>query len=108
MNQMEIFKNPEFGSVRAVEDRRRSTWSGGVRTLPRRWATPSHRMLLTGIAHVDALRRSRGVQTGKKADGTPAVQMVEMLHHPRSRSLSAWSSVQQAPQSKAVSPVGYV
>ena len=48
MNQMEIFKNPEFGSVRVIEENGKYLFCGVV--LPRRWAIPSHRMLLTGIA----------------------------------------------------------
>ena len=79
MNQMEIFKNPEFGSIRIIEEDGKPLFCGtdvaaalGY-TNPRK-AVRDHTRCGT--------KRSIGVQTGKKADGTPAVQMVEMLFIP--------------------------
>ena len=79
MNQMEIFKNPEFGSIRVIEEDGKYLFCGtDVATAlgytnPRK-AVRDHTRCGT--------KRSIGVQTGKKADGTPAVQMVEMLFIP--------------------------
>ena len=79
MNQMKIFKNPEFGNVRVIDEDGTSLFCGtDVATAlgytnPRK-AVRDHTRCGT--------KRSIGVQTGKKADGTPAVQMVEMLFIP--------------------------
>ena len=79
MNQMEIFRNPEFGSIRVIEENGKYLFCGtDVATAlgytnPRK-AVRDHTRYGT--------KRSIGVQTGKKADGTPAVQMVEMLFLP--------------------------
>ena len=79
MNQMKIFENPEFGAVRVIEEDGKYLFCGtdvaaalGY-TNPRK-AVRDHTRCGT--------KRSVGVQTGKKADGTPAVQMVEMLFIP--------------------------
>ena len=79
MNQMEIFKNLEFGSIRVIEEDGKYLFCGtDVATAlgytnPRK-AVRDHTRYGT--------KRSIGVQTGKKADGTPAMQMVEMLFLP--------------------------
>ena len=79
MNQMEIFKNPEFGSVRVIEENGKYLFCG-VDVAKALGYTKPHNAIDRHCPH--ALKRGIGVQTGKKADGTPAVQMVEMLFIP--------------------------
>ena len=79
MNQMEIFKNPEFGSVRVIEENGKYLFCG-VDVAKALGYTKPQNAIDRHCTH--ALKRGIGVQTGKKADGTPAVQMVEMLFIP--------------------------
>ena len=79
MNQMEIFKNPEFGSVRVIEENGKYLFCG-VDVAKALGYTKPQNAIDQHCPH--ALKRGIGVQTGKKADGTPAVQMVEMLFIP--------------------------
>ncbi len=79
MNQMEIFKNPEFGSVRVIEENGKYLFCG-VDVAKALGYTKPQNAIDRHCPH--ALKRGIGVPTGKKADGTPAVQMVEMLFIP--------------------------
>ena len=79
MNQMEIFKNPEFGSVRVIEENDKYLFCG-VDVAKALGYTKPQNAIDRHCPH--ALKRGIGVQTGKKADGSPAVQMVEMLFIP--------------------------
>ena len=79
MNQMEIFKNPEFGSVRVIEENGKYLFCG-VDVAKALGYTKPQNAIDRHCPH--ALKRGIVVQTGKKADGTPAVQMVEMLFIP--------------------------
>ena len=79
MNQMKIFKNPEFGSVRVIEENGKYLFCG-VDVAKALGYTKPQNAIDRHCPH--ALKRGIGVQTGKKADGTPAVQMVEMLFIP--------------------------
>ena len=79
MNQMEIFKNPEFGSVRVIEENGKYLFCG-VDVAKALGYTKPQNAIDRHCPH--APKRGIGVQTGKKADGTPAVQMVEMLFIP--------------------------
>ena len=79
MNQMEIFKNPEFGSVRVIDENGKYLFCG-VDVAKALGYTKPQNAIDRHCPH--ALKRGIGVQTGKKADGTPAVQMVEMLFIP--------------------------
>ena len=79
MNQMEIYKNPEFGSVRVIEENGKYLFCG-VDVAKALGYTKPQNAIDRHCPH--ALKRGIGVQTGKKADGTPAVQMVEMLFIP--------------------------
>ena len=79
MNQMEIFKNPEFGSVRVIEENGKYLFCG-VDVAKALGYTKPQNAIDRHCPH--ALKRGIGVKTGKKADGTPAVQMVEMLFIP--------------------------
>ena len=81
MSDIQIFSNPEFGSVRTLEE-------GGVVLF---CATDTARVL--GYAKPQdaiskhcphSVKRGVGVQTGIRADGTPAMQTVEMSFIPES------------------------
>ena len=81
MNELMIFNNPEFGTVRTLEE------SGNVLFCAKDVAT-----VLAYKDTDDAIRRHCphavkhrvGVQTGTKADGSPAMQTVEMSFIPES------------------------
>ena len=81
MNELMIFNNPEFGTVRTLEE------SGNVLFCAKDVAT-----VLAYKDTDDAIRRhcphavkhQVGVQTGTKADGSPAMQTVEMSFIPES------------------------
>ena len=79
MNQMEIFKNPEFGSIRTFEQDGKVLFCGTDVATALGYANP--RKAVRDHTHYGT-KCSIGGQTGKKADGTPAVQMVEMLFIP--------------------------
>ena len=79
MNQMEIFKNPEFGSIRTFEQDDKVLFCGTDIAAALGYTNP--RKAVRDHTR-GGPKRSIGVQTGKKADGTPAVQMVEMLFIP--------------------------
>ena len=79
MNQMEIFKNPEFGSIRTFEQDGKVLFCGTDVAAALGYANP--RKAVRDHTRCGT-KCSIGVQTGKKADGTPAVQMVEMLFIP--------------------------
>ncbi len=79
MNEMQIFRSPDFGEVRTVEENGTVLFCGSDiakalgYTNPRK-AVSDHCRCVT--------KRYIGVQTGTKADGTPAMQEVEMLFIP--------------------------
>ena len=79
MNQMEIFKNPGFGSIRTFEQDDKVLFCGTDIAAALGYTNP--RKAVRDHTR-GGTKRSIGVQTGKKADGTPAVQMVEMLFIP--------------------------
>ena len=79
MNQMEIFKNPEFGSIRTFEQDGKVLFCGTDVATALGYANP--RKAVRDHTRCGT-KCSIGVQTGKKADGSPAVQMVEMLFIP--------------------------
>ena len=79
MSQMEIFKNPEFGSIRTFEQDGKVLFCGTDVATALGYANP--RKAVRDHTRCGT-KCSIGVQTGKKADGTPAVQMVEMLFIP--------------------------
>lgn len=81
MSNIQVFDNPEFGAVRTLEE-------GGVVLF---CATDTAKVL--GYAKPQdaiskhcphSVKRGVGVQTGTKADGTPAMQTVEMSFIPES------------------------
>lgn len=76
MNEMQIFRSPDFGEVRTVEENGTVLFCGSDIAKALGYAKPQNAL----NAHCrGALKRGIGVQTGTKADGTPAMQEVEML-----------------------------
>lgn len=76
MNEMQIFRSPDFGEVRTVEENGAVLFCGSDIAKALGYAKPQNAL----NAHCrGALKRGIGVQTGTKADGTPAMQEVEML-----------------------------
>lgn len=79
MNQIEIFNSPEFGSIRTLEQDGKVLFCGTDVATALGYTNP--RKAVRDHTR-GGTKCSIGVQTGKKADGTPAVQMVEMLFIP--------------------------
>ena len=79
MNELMIFDNPEFGEVRTLEENGTVLFCGTDVAQALGYAKTQN-AIATHCPH--ALKRGVGVQTGTKADGTPAIQMVEMTFIP--------------------------
>ena len=79
MNQIEIFNSPEFGSIRTLEQNGKVLFCGTDVATALGYTNP--RKAVRDHTR-GGTKCSIGVQTGKKADGSPAVQMVEMLFIP--------------------------
>ena len=75
-NEMQIFNDPEFGSVRTLEIDGKPYFVANDIAKALGYAKPQNAI----ATHCkDALKQGIGVQTGLKADGTPAIQTVDML-----------------------------
>ena len=81
MNEIMIFNNPEFGEVRTLEEGGTVLFCGTDVARALGYAKPQN-AVATHCPH--ALKRGIGVQTGTRADGTPAMQMMEMTFIPES------------------------
>ena len=86
MNQIEIFNSPEFGSIRTLEQNGKVLFCGTDVATALGYTNP--RKAVRDHTR-GGTKCSIGVQTGKKADGSPAVQMVEMLFIPEKQSAPA-------------------
>lgn len=76
MNNIQIFNDPEFGSVRTVEIDRKPYFVANDVAKALGYAKPQNAI----ATHCrGALKQGIGVKTGLKADGTPATQTVDML-----------------------------
>ena len=72
---MQVFSNPEFGEIRTLCEGDKVLFCGSDVAKALGYAIP-RKALLDHCPSV--LKRNVGVQTGVKADGTPAMQKVEM------------------------------
>ena len=81
MNEMQIFNNPEFGSVRTLEENGAVLFCGTDVARALGYSKPQN-AVSTHCPH--ASKRGIGVQTGRKADGSPAMQIVETMFIPES------------------------
>lgn len=79
MNEMQIFRSPDFGEVRTVEENGTVLFCGSDVAKSLGYANP--RKAVSDHCRC-VTKRYIGVQTGTKADGTPAMQEVEMLFIP--------------------------
>lgn len=79
MNEMQIFRSPDFGEVRTVEENGTVLFCGSDVADSLGYKRPNDAI----STHCrGTVKRRIGVQTGTKADGTPAMQEVEMLFIP--------------------------
>lgn len=81
MNELMIFNNPEFGTFRTLDESGNVLFCGTDVAQALGYAKPRD-AVSTHCPH--AVKRGVGVQTGTKADGTPAMQTVEMSFIPES------------------------
>lgn len=81
MSDLQIFNSPEFGEVRTLEEDGAVLFCGADVARALGYSKPQNAI----STHCrGALKRGIGVETGKRADGTPAMQNVEMLFIPES------------------------
>lgn len=75
-NRMQVFQSEEFGSVRTIDENGNVLFCGSDVAKALGYKRPNEAI----SAHAKGtVKRRIGVQTGVKADGTPATQEVEML-----------------------------
>lgn len=81
MNELmtRVFENEEFGSVRTIVENGEVLFCGADVARALKYARPLNAI---GQHCPHSLKRGVGVQTGVKADGTPAMQTVEMIFIP--------------------------
>ena len=76
MNELQIFKNNDFGEIRTLEEDGKILFCASDVAKSLGYAKPQNAI----TTHCKgALKRGIGVETGKKADGTTAIQNIEML-----------------------------
>ena len=79
MNNLQIFQNPQFGEIRTVTENGVTLFCGSDVAKALGYKRPNDAI----TAHCKGtVKRRIGVQTGTKADGSPAIQQVEMLFIP--------------------------
>lgn len=76
MNDLQIFKNAEFGEIRTVEIEGKPYFVGNDIAKALGYVKPQNAI---SVHCRGALKQGIGVQTGIKADGNPAMQTIEML-----------------------------
>lgn len=81
MNDLMLFNNPDFGEVRTLAENGAVLFCGTDVAQALGYANPRD-AIRTNCPHV--VKRATGVQTGIKADGSPAMQTVEMSFIPES------------------------
>ena len=77
MNEIQIFNNAEFGEIRTVTDEQGNPWLALV-DVCRVLGLENSRQVKTRLYTPGVITNDIGVQTGIKADGTPAMQNVKM------------------------------
>ncbi len=79
MNELQIFKNEQFGEIRTIEENGKVLFCGSDVARALGYARPNDAI----AAHCKGtVKRRIGVQTGLKADGEPAIQQIEMSFIP--------------------------
>ena len=81
MNEMRVFSNPEFGSIRTIEENGNVLFSATDTARALGYSNPRDAI----SRHCKGVvKRDAWVQTGEKADGTPAARATEMSFIPES------------------------
>nr|DAH41070.1 MAG TPA: repressor domain protein [Caudoviricetes sp.] len=81
MNEMQVFSNPEFGSIRTIEENGNVLFSATDTARALGYSNPRDAI----SRHCKGVvKRDAWVQTGEKADGTPAARATEMSFIPES------------------------
>lgn len=81
MNELKIFQNPEFGTVRTIEIEGKIHFAGIDVAKALGYSIPS-KAIQTHCRNI--LKWKVGVKTGVKSDGTDSIQRMEMLFIPES------------------------
>lgn len=81
MNELKIFQNPEFGTVRTIEIEGKIHFAGTDAAKALGYSIPS-KAIQTHCRNI--LKWKVGVKTGVKSDGTDSIQRMEMLFIPES------------------------
>ncbi len=81
MNELKIFQNPEFGTVRTIEIEGKIHFAGTDVAKALGYSIPS-KAIQTHCRNI--LKWKVGVKTGVKSDGTDSIQRMEMLFIPES------------------------
>lgn len=76
MNNLQIFEHPKFGRIRTIVEEGKTLFCGKDAADSLMYKEP-HKAIARHCPH--GVKRPVGVQTGTKADGTPAIQQVEMV-----------------------------
>lgn len=76
MNELKIFEHPKFGKIRTIVEDGKTLFCGKDAADALMYKEP-HKAIARHCPH--GVKRPVGVQTGTKADGTPAIQQVEMV-----------------------------
>ena len=79
MNELKIFEHPKFGKIRTITENGVTLFCGSDVAKALGYKKPSD-AIATHCPYT--VKRSIGVQTGVKADGSPAMQQMEMLFIP--------------------------
>lgn len=79
MNELQIFNHPDFGEIRTIEEDSQVLFCGADTARALGYKRPNDAI----TAHCKGtVKRRIGVQTGMKADGSPAMQNMDMLFIP--------------------------
>ena len=79
MSELKIFEHPKFGKIRTITENGVTLFCGSDVAKALGYKKPSD-AIATHCPYT--VKRSIGVQTGVKADGSPAMQQMEMLFIP--------------------------
>lgn len=80
-NEIQMFNNELFGNIRVLEENGNVLFNGSDVAKILGYSKPQN-AVARHCPH--AVKRGIGVETGKKADGTPAIQYIEMAFIPES------------------------
>lgn len=79
MNGLQVFQSEQFGTVRTIDEDGKILFCGSDVAKALGYKRPEDAIIRHCKQQPHPVKRSIGVRTGTKADGTPAIQQVEML-----------------------------